>query len=432
MSRPRLILLGAWLFGIAYAFPGYMNWDACSQETQARAGAYGDAHPPLMAVLWRLVEQVVHGPFGMLVIQTSLFLWGLYEVFRRRFEPRTAAWIAAALFVFPPILTPMAVVWKDAQMAGFLLAGFMLALRASWSARALGIALLFMGVGVRHNAPLALPPLCLFVVASWGLQRKWLVIVAGLGLALAVSLAALQVDAKLGAPEHLWARTIAVYDIAGTLCREEPMSDEEIRAELLGVPILVDGDLQKKMCARYNSRAVFTIIFGEGRIFGAAPDPDEVRARRAAWERVVRLHPAAYLAHRWSVMREVVGLTALDPWEPACQEFGANHDEMAALSEAHSQSAFQVWYGEWAVRLARTVAYRPWAYAVLGLAILGYAFLRRDGWLAAWLISGMVYEASYFIGAPSPDYRYSHWLVVCCCIAAITVFGERVRAGKRA
>ena len=67
---------------------------------------------------------------------------------------------------------------------------------------------------------------------------------------------------------------------------------------------------------------------------------------------------------------------------------------------------------------------------LLGLVLLGYAIRRRDGCVIAVITSGILYEASYFIGAAAPDYRYSHWMVTCTVIAAAIVFDERLRAGR--
>src|SRR5215210_2795094 len=102
---PRAILIAGWLFVIAYAFPGYMNWDAGDQLNQARTGTIEDWHPPVQAAYWKLADAVVSGPFLLLVAQTTLFLFGLYAVLATRFRPRTAAWAAVALLLFPPILT---------------------------------------------------------------------------------------------------------------------------------------------------------------------------------------------------------------------------------------------------------------------------------------------------------------------------------------
>ena len=39
---------------------------------------------------------------------------------------------------------------------------------------------------------------------------------------------------------------------------------------------------------------------------------------------------------------------------------------------------------------------------------------------------------SYFVASAAPDWRYSHWMVVCTCVAAAIVFVERWRAGRAA
>lgn len=34
---------------------------------------------------------------------------------------------------------------------------------------------------------------------------------------------------------------------------------------------------------------------------------------------------------------------------------------------------------------------------------------------------GLLYECSFFVAAAAPDYRYSHWLVTCTCIALVAI-----------
>src|SRR5262249_49915167 len=42
--------------------------------------------------------------------------------------------------------------------------------------------------------------------------------------------------------------------------------------------------------------------------------------------------------------------------------------------------------------------------------------------------SGLVMEATLLVLAPSPDYRYSHWLVVSVCIATAILVARRAAA----
>src|SRR5204863_4843679 len=113
-----------WLLFVVYSYPGYMSTDSVDQLLQARgANEIHDWYPPVMAVMWRVTDAIVAGPFPMLVIQSCAFLLGLAALLRHVLAPRRAAIVAAVVLLLPPVLTPMAVIWKDSQMAGFLVAG---------------------------------------------------------------------------------------------------------------------------------------------------------------------------------------------------------------------------------------------------------------------------------------------------------------------
>src|SRR5436190_2041437 len=78
--KPRHILGVGWLLVLLYAFPGFMSTDSIDQLTQARTGVYTDWHPPLMALVWKLLDGIVSGPVLMLVLQTGLFLFGSWKL----------------------------------------------------------------------------------------------------------------------------------------------------------------------------------------------------------------------------------------------------------------------------------------------------------------------------------------------------------------
>src|SRR5262245_9378172 len=100
-----------------------MSSDSATQLADARSHQYTDWHPPVMAAMWTVLDKIVAGPALMLVLQGSLFLIGSYRLLRAVLSERAAAIAASAILLFPPVLAPMAVIWKDSQMAGFLLMG---------------------------------------------------------------------------------------------------------------------------------------------------------------------------------------------------------------------------------------------------------------------------------------------------------------------
>jgi hypothetical protein len=435
--KPLTVLALAWLAVVIYAYPGYMNWDTGEQLYQARTHYYQDSHPPLMTVYWRVIEIFMRGPFPLLVLQTTLWTFGLYRILRLRFGGRASAWTTMGIMLFPPILTPMAPVWKDAQMAALLIAGFVLAMRPSWKARIAGIVMLATAAAVRDNAIAAVPPMLLVIMASWGLRRKLVIIGAGAALCIAMFASALYVNEKAkDVNDYILYSTTMLHDLAGTICYADPLTDDEVRDILNGVKLIPvpDRDLHAKFCKEYTPRVYFGLIFGgvDHNIFTVAPQQLERDARKAAWERLLREHTHAYLTHRWHVMKELLGLTQHEPWEPVCQTFGANDAHLAAVGHDASHSQFQQKLGQWFMKKwTPTILYRPWFYAILSLIVLVYAAFTRRGLIAALVGSGLLYEATFFIGTAAPDWRYSHWMVTMCCLSLAMIFGERFRGAAR-
>ena len=427
MRRSR-ILVGAWLFAMAYAFPGYMNFDSVEQLFQARTHNYQDWHPPMMAACWTVLELLVHGPVLMLALQTALFTWGTYAILCLRFAPERAALIAACVVLFPPILAPMAVVWKDAQMAGFLCAGFALYLRARPRDRVLGALCFFLAAAVRDNAAFALPPLCLYACAGWRRWRRLGTLVAAAVACVAITLAALAADRALTRTRtYPWYRSVALHDIAGTICHADPMSDAELH-QLLDPTGYVGGPgIQDRICAAYSPRQWFDLS-----ALWADPTTKQTRlARRAAWWQLIREHPAAYAAHRAAVMTELLGLGDEPPFEPVAQTVAPNGNHAATIHHDFTLSWLQRALGAAFRWLAGTVVWAPWAYALLALVLLADAVRRRDALCAALAGSGVLYEATFAIGAAATDVRYSHWMIACTVLAAILTFAERWRSGRR-
>jgi hypothetical protein len=429
---PPVVLATAWLLAVLYAYPGYMNWDSADQLRWAREQNWDDWHPPLMSRYWRIVEHVIHGPFGMLVIQMTVFLLALYGLLRQRFRPRTAAWTAAALLLFPPILTPMAVVWKDAQMAAWLLAGTAALLRPSWAWRGVGLVLLVLAGGVRDNAFTALPSLCLLFAARAGVRHKLAIVGASLAIFFSVTAASFLVNKAItDVHSYAWYKGTAIHDLAGALCLEEPMSDEQVEQALQGIPTLIHKDLQANLCKDYDPRWWFPLTFGDNDFFKQFPDAEDRRARKHAWYRILRQHTSTYLSHRWRVFRELLGLTDDRTNEPVCQTFAANEDQLRLVHHDATLSTYQALLGNSFVKLSSTILFQPWAYLVGCFVLMIYALFKRDRLVLALVTSGVTYELAYFVAAPGPAYRYSHWMIVCCCLGIAFVFGERLKSGSR-
>lgn len=434
---PLVPMAIAWLALVAYAFPGELTQDSLDHLTEARSGFYTDAHPPFINVVWKWLDHVVAGPFPMLVLQTTMLLAGIYLVLRRTLSTRRAAWFAAGAFLFPPIALPMAVIWKDCTMAGALVLGYGLLWSSRRGVRVAAIAVLFLATAIRYNAFAATFPLILFVFEWTPGMRWWKRYPIALATWIAITFASFQLNDRL-TDRHMyyWHTSIAVFDIAGTLIEADGnFSDEELGTLLEGTSLRGTDHLYDRLKAAYEPKH-FIHLISDAKAHpvwnlptgGDVPPTAEVRAAiERAWKDVITTYPWAYVKHRLAVTAAVLSIGKENKiygivpprdlkWPQVAQNMGLST----------SASPTQKWLtngAHWTVKWIPI--YRPWMYVVLALILLWFARRHRDVFVL--LLSGLAIESTYVILAPSADYRYSHWLVICVVLAVITLVARRVK-----
>ena len=430
----RTILLVGWALFLVYAYPGYMSTDSCDQLVQARAGIYNDWHPALMARQWAFVELFVSGPFGMLLVQSALFLWGVYFLLRRVApSPRAAAALAVITLLFPPVMTTMAVIWKDSQMAGYLAMGAALVLSERRRLRMLGYALLFVACGMRYNAAAAVLPILVHATWSWTRPRWQRVGAAGL-ITVALFVGSGQLN-ELLTDEHQypWHSSLALFDLAGMIRDAGPQSDAEIQGELDGTPLVIHQDLFAKITAAYDPRTWWYLSHGDNRIW----DPPTTDAQRdaiaRAWRGLVLDHPGAYFRHRRRVFYNVLGLKKEDRelWSSVYHKIAEDPLRLPGLHHDASPSAAQRWLYARLDHYQNGRWFRPYIYFFASILALVLCAYQRRGYELALLASGLAYECSYLVVAPSPDNRYSHWMIACFAIAGcVSILRARLTSGR--
>jgi hypothetical protein len=436
---PRAVLGLAWSAVLLYAFPGVMTTDSFDHLREARMGVYTDSHPPFIDLVWKLIDLVIAGPFGMLLLQSGLLLAGLYAIFRRTLDRRAAAWWAAGVFVSPPVVAVMAVIWKDCSMAGLLALGVAGLLSPRRAVRIAGLLALTATAAFRYNAFGATLPLVVLLF-EWrpgmaSLPRY----AASIGVWLATTLAAFGINAALTDKQmHYWHSSLAIYDIVGTLARVDgSLSDTELRTELAGTDLLIDHDIHAAIRAVYTPRDFLPILNDpKHRLWnlpteGFEPAPERQRdAIEREWWRVIERHPWAYARHRLAVMGEVLDVrTTHSIGAIAPRDF---HDPGAAarfgVSSGWSPMQLKLTRAlQWLAR--HTPLFVPWVYLVLTLILLPFTWRQRD--LLALLLSGVGMEASLLPLVHSRDYRYSHWMVITTMVACISLAIRRRAASRR-
>ena len=413
----------ALLVHAVYAYPGFMSFDSIDQLRQARAGWYNDWHPPAMAALWHVVDAIVPGPLGMYAIQTSCFLVGITLILRGARVRLVPAAIAAGLLLwFPPIGTTMAVIWKDSQMVGYLALGTALLIRPSRRSQLGGVALMLLASAMRHNAfTMTLPIVVMLFRWSPDHARLRRYAIAA-GAWLAITLAAVGINAAL-TDEHAypWHDSVAMFDIVGTIDFAPPLSDAELRADLDGVPVLVDADLQKRARAAYSPIDSWYKVL-ETHFMRWPRTDDERDAVARAWTRLATEHPGAYLQHRWHAFFHVLGL-----------QHGPHQGVWVGISGSakdlvdYEPSDVQAWLERHAAALGTSWLFRAWVYLALVILLVPLAVRARDRLAICLAASALVSEAALFFITPTPDFRYSIWLVPCAFVIALVLVAPRSR-----
>jgi len=438
-ALPPLAVLGiAWAVFLVYAFPGVMTQDSFDHLREARAGIYSDAHPPIINLVWKVSEQLIAGPFGMLIFQSVLLLAGLYAILGRVLAPRRAAWWTAGVFVSPPVMTVMAVIWKDCCMAGLLAVGIAGLLSERRARRIGGLVAIVGATAFRYNAFGATLPLVVLLF-EWRAGMHWLRRYAlSTAVWLATTFAAFGIDAALtDKPMHYWHSSLAIYDIVGTIANiEGTLPDDELRAELAGTDLQIDHDIHATIRAAYTPRDFFPILNDPANtlwslpINGYEPAPQAQRdAIERVWWHTISSHPWQYVKHRLAVMGEVLDLRttrALGAIAKREYRYPAYANELG-LSTGWSGTQHKLTrMMQWISR--HTPLFVPWVYLVVTLVLLPLAWRQRPA--LAILLSGVGMEATLLPLVHSRDYRYSHWMVITTMIGCILVVTRRYRRAR--
>ncbi|HEY0253968.1 MAG TPA: hypothetical protein VGC41_20700 [Kofleriaceae bacterium] len=415
--RVAAILAAGYALFLAYAAPGFMSIDSAQQLLQARAHSYDNWHPPAMAWLWGIVEHVVRGPLPMLLLQSGTLFAGIFLILHRVFTPTRAAIIACLIFLFPVVIAPMAVIWKDSQMAGYLLLGFALLFGRF---RIAGLVLLALGCAMRHNAPAAALPL-LFVI-DWGGRRLTRVaIIAGLFVAITGS-ATLLNKHLTDRTAYPWHTALAPFDIGGVMKYGRAFRDDEMLRILDGTPLVPHDHIAATARRIYSPTNWWPLLNGSDRLFNWPENPTQRAAIERAWKELVWNNKRAYLHHRIATFIATLGLDGEPLFAPLW--YGEPNDEYKHALDLEAPAEHRVAIGKALEWLAvHTVLFRPYLYFFL--AIIGLVLARKQLDLVALYASGLIYELT-LLPFGSADVRYSHWLVVTMMLATVILVRRRM------
>ena len=299
---------------MAVFWPGYVAYDSVAQYGQAITGRYDDWHPPAMARLWSLFGDA--GPGPMLAVQMVLY-WLGFGLLAAALATQGRGRAACALLIvalWPPLLGWQAVVLKDAQMLGALLAA--VGIVGWWRLRgrpvpvagwAFVVPLLAYAMLVRANAVFAIVPLAAMLAggpARWRMRLP----LALAAIALVVGLSGPINHRLFGGASSGVERTQAIYDLAAIGVRT---GDPRV-----GLSTATLATIGAKRCVR----PFFWDPLGEPA--RCAAEAEGLRAMPVArlygsLANAALHHPLAYAMHRLS------HLNSTDRWFVPLHWFGA-------------------------------------------------------------------------------------------------------------
>jgi hypothetical protein len=409
---PLAIVAVGWVGMVLYAIPGYMSDESIHVLAEARSGKYRD----LAGVIWRIADDIIPGPFGMLLIQTACFIVGAYLLLRRMIPPRWAAACAGAVLWFPAISGTLGVIWTGSHGCAWLMLGAGCLGSARRAVRLAGIIALALGAAMVDAGPVIVLPLVLGLYPP-GQRWRRLAICAGAWLAIAVL--AVVLASRFSDPRI---SDRALLDIAGALYHGGKTTDAELGPAFAAPP---SSGLEAAARAAYEpQRPLAEIQATIARTFGAAPLDAVVRTRDA----IVSANRGAYLAYRWEVFRQLIQLEN----RPASSQVHLWFTNVQVASGSagliqHGAAPSQL---QRALRrvmgwLGTTWLFVPYMYLMLAIALVPLCLQHPEA--RALIASGITAElAAFFVGA-DPQFRASLWLAVTVVLGAVLLFARRAR-----
>lgn len=435
-TRPRPvtgyipILLTAFIafcFSLLIYAPGYMSFDSIAQLRQARAFAFSDSHPPIMAALWHYVDFVSAGPFGMLLLQTMLYWLGL-AIFFIYIPGWTVLRVLFLLLVglYPPMFGNIGVVWKDILMIGSLMLGLGLTVQVHRSASTLLkvviflliMALMIFATAARHNAIVAIPPLMFWLVHAFPfihykgrLRTATRAVLLGSILSLVVHFSADAITKALVPKSSNHWQYVALYDLAGiSVYADKLMLDAD-------APVFTETATLDEIKKLYSPRTcgplwqVRPSDEGEPRpgLCRHTTDPQFLDTLQSLWVSSIWSYPVPYLKHRIGTFAELMGATDSGLYSPVYWR-KIRDNEFGFVFHA---SKLNVMMTSWLHDLCQTPIYRAWIYliALATFAIIcTVIYFARGGVVGLALsFSGLLYLVMYFPTSPSAHFRYNLW-----------------------
>ncbi|WNI26674.1 hypothetical protein [Streptomyces sp. ITFR-16] len=440
-------------FAVATVFhPGYLSADSNTQLWQALGDEpMNDWHPPVMALLWRLLIRITGDFSAMAAVQAAVLwgsLWALARLTWRRTDSRALSLAVLAVGFAPHIVNLTGVVWKDVHLAYALLAVFAIALtvrelppdrtRTRWALLALGVLFLAYAALVRKNGiPAVIPVFALLVLAAWPApgRRRWL---AAIGVFAAVVVAANGAVSMAAAPlaTRVYA-VIPVDDLVHVLtpaqvrtAAEQAGASQDMRERLVAAAT----DCQK----RHITSDAYLQCYPQAEPFDVTYLDRHADVLVRMWTQQMPRHWKGYAEYRARVFTKLLFQSNQRFWDGTRVNAGARLHPEVKREPVNDTLRFALRNYVTGFTRDLPMLFQGWFWLAVSLVLV----LRRR-WPGPYtrelrLLGGssLLYILAYLPTAPESNYRYVYWpalsgTVALALIAIAAVARRRAAAAGR-
>jgi len=307
-----------------------------------------------------------------------------------------------------------------------------------WLLWVITMLMLWLAILLRHNAVFATIPLAGFAIfrlypkdTIWGLIR---VAIPAAMIAAALFAVSGNINKQLSARHtQPWVAN-ASFDIVGVIKRLEDKTAQQVLFNQLSGLLNSTGAIEPllKSYTPMYWREIFrskppSLLLPEkaigAQIHGFENfSEDQLNALHTLWTQSILSEPVLWLRHRWAVSKYILGLAPDSTWSPVIMgietPLDLEPDYGKFTPSTFLQSKIEVGLNS----LINDWYFQPWPYFIMSIAMLITVLFRSvtiNIEVICLTFSGLLHEFGLLLAAPSPDFRYSHYMIFCTLLSLL-------------
>jgi len=415
------------IINLTVFYPGVMTYDSRLQLGEAISGNFTDQHPPIMAMLWRMLLIFDSGSAPMLVFHLLLF-WGAIAIFGASImekHPRFV-WLFPLLWLIPPVMGMTGVIWKDTGLAtSWLMLSAILTfytfkrITPPPAAITAMVFLFFYGLSVRHNAVLGAFPLVVWAVCLFTKQR---ILVKSALLLAGFYVASAGLTAAISSPSFI-TQQLYLGDIGYISWREHTVQYPPYITE--------NKDFSEdKLYQRYQSDEQVRFLPIEDGFY--TYDEANIAILKSYWLAAIERSPWLYLQGRWARFNGIMRIGYDAPFSPySLQKDRLEGDTLFTHIANSSFSATSAYL----LALRDSLFNMPYLWALLAAGLLlreAHRWHKRSLGEASVPVAGLCFSCLcylggyFFIAVGGNDLRLVYWSILAAAVALVLTLTEWV------